>query len=491
MRVTQDISVDDNSARNHGSSVASPGWRARLYPRFHGQAYPLLVFEDTIVPAASIWAGARIWIAAFRERGLKSGDRIVLALPESPAFLFILLAALWSELTLILPGPTQDPEETMELLDAAVAVAEKGAAATWTADPCGLPVATGKPVRPPHGPATPDARLLLSTSGTLGAARWIALSDENIFSVLDSHTPRFGLEDARVLSVLPWRHAFGMVIDLLPALLCGAEMVRAGCGGRDIENVRRLLIQHDISHLNAVPMLIDRLSATAEGEACVRRLRGGVIGGARGGASLARFLTHTTLRVGYGQTEASPGIALGEPGNWREGYLGRPVGCRVRLDQENILQFSGTNACLGEWRQGNLVRLEPGRWASTGDIVRQEGEDLTFVARADDGFKLTNGRYVQAGVWENVVKTRFPQCREAMLFTLDGESLQLVVAVEPKDAIPSLASVRDCLGGLCDRLTIVRNLALAEWSFTPKGEIDRPSTLRSLAPVLFHVCPNA
>ena len=480
--------MSDPEAREDGDSPSgerSPneelfGWRSRLHARLRGQTHPLLVFEDTIVPGASLWAGARVWVAAFRERGLRPGDRVVLALPESPAFLFVLLAALWTELTLILPPPAFSLDETVETLDAAAFVATDGASAIWTTDTSGLPVDTGNPLHPVHFSPTPEARFLLATSGTLGAPRWIALSDANLFAVIDSHAPLLGLENARVLSVLPWRHAFGLVLDLLPALLGGAEIVRAGCGGRDTDQLRMLMLRHEISHLNAVPLVIDRLARTESGAKSLQTLRGGIVGGARVRAALADFLGQTTLRVGYGQTEASPGIALGEPGVWRENYLGRPLACAVRLSDAGTLQFSGANACLGEWGMGGLMRLEANRWVDTGDIVRQESEDLFFVARADDGFKLNNGRPIQAGVWESALKQRFPQCREVLLSSPDGEALQLTVVLEPDGIMPSLAEAHDCLGRLQARLQGIQAVPLARWAFTPKGDMDRAATLQGL-----------
>ena len=61
--------------------------------------------------------------------------------------------------------------------------------------------------------------------------------------------------------------------------------------------------------------------------------------------------------VPHGQTEAAPGITFGEPGDWRPRWLGRALGCEVRRDDDGVLAFRGPNACVGEWRDGALVRL--------------------------------------------------------------------------------------------------------------------------------------
>ena len=328
-------------------------WRERLYARFRGQPYPLLVFEEGVLPAASMWTGARVWSAAFCEAGLKAGDRIVLALPPSPTFLYVLIASLWNGFTLALLAPGQEVESAVRSLDARASIGGTALFTSWPIDECGLPVAAPVTLRPAQSPPTPDARLLLATSGTTLSPRWIALSDRNLLSVLDSHASPLNLDGARALSTLPWHHAFGLIIDLLPALFAGAEIVRDGRSGRDPEHTLALMNANRITHLNAVPLMVERLLAVSGGDEALRRLQGGVVGGAAVNATLATFLAATRLRAGYGQTEASPGIALGEPGEWEANLLGRPVGCQVRLDDQGALSFAGE---MPVWASGRRAR---------------------------------------------------------------------------------------------------------------------------------------
>ncbi|MGI4788639.1 MAG: class I adenylate-forming enzyme family protein [Janthinobacterium lividum] len=454
-------------------------WRTRLYRRLRGQSLPLLVSEDTITPAGSLWAGMRLWTAAFREAGLRPGDRVVLALPPSSGFVCALLAGLWEGLTLALMDPTGNVQSASEILDAAAAIGAGQATAgvTWQADVCGLPVQTGLALRRSQLPPSPEVRFLLATSGTTHRPRWIALSDRNVLSVLDSHSPHLDLEGARLLSALPWHHVFGLVIDLLPALLAGAEIIRDSRGGRDPAALIQLMQAHGITHFNAVPLTVERLLQTPGGEVLAAGLHG-VIGGAPVSAPLAALLSRTHLRVGYGQTEASPGISLGAPGRWEKCYLGQPVGCTVRVTPEGRLHFRGPNACLGTWEVSGLKRLAPDRWIDTGDLVRAAGSDLYFTARADDGFKLSNGHFVQAGFWESHLKTQVPGLQEALLYSPDGEKLELLVAGSAifSSAI-SLQRACELLGPLGRRLSAVRHLPHEQWAKTRKGELDRYATI--------------
>ena len=373
----------DGPSHPSGEQEPSLTWRERLYARFRGQPHPLFVFEEGVLPAASAWAGARIWSAAFRDIGLQSGDRIAVSLPPSPAFLYVLIASLWNDLTLALLPAGQEAGSAVSLLDARCCIGNTGLDCAWPVDACGLPDAFPRALRRTCSPPTPDARLLLATSGTTSAqnkagSRWIALSDRNLFSVLDSHAPLLNLENARLLSLLPWNHAFGLILDLLPAMFAGAEITRERTGGREPERVAAQMSEYDITHLNGVPLQIERLARVPGGLEALQRLRGGVVGGAAVSASLAGLLSSTRLRAGYGQTEASPGITMGQPGEWKANLLGSPVGCQTRVDAQGVLAFQGANACLGVWQNGALTRLPAERWVVTGDTRTAGGAPPVF-----------------------------------------------------------------------------------------------------------------
>jgi len=458
-------------------------WHERLYTRLQGQAYPLTIFEDGIVPAASLWSGARRWVAAFRENGLETGDRLVIALPASPAFIQVLIAGIWEGLTLAFLPPADDIGNAMTQLDARAGVAlKRDVTAVWTPELCCGPVEGRLPLRAALGPPTPDARFLLRTSGTTGMPHWVALSDDNLFAVLDSHRLRLRLEKARLLSVLPWHHAFGLVIELLSALLAGAEIVCDPSHGRDPNHIAQLAREHASTHLFCVPLTIQKIAQLPDGESLLRGL-GGVIGGAPVSALLADLLAETRFQVGYGQTEASPGIALGEPGLWMPSTLGRSVGCRVRLSADSVLEFSGMNACLGLWTERGLERLDADRWVRTGDLAAQRGQDFVFLGRADDCFKLSNGRAIEAGRWEGRLRDAFPELQDALLYTPDGDTLAVGLLLDATATQPGQEALRAAMCMLGSRLTAVGALRRESCRFTPKGELDRAATRRLLQTV--------
>ena len=113
-------------------------------------------------------------------------------------------------------------------------------------------------------------------------------------------------------------------------------------------------------------------------------------------------LQATRLRVGYGQTECSPGVSLGEPGEWNyDDFLGRPIGCEVRLGTEDEsggteLLVQGSNVAAGVLEAGRLRPIiGPDGWLATGDLaVGTSDGALRFAGRSDERFKLDNGRMV-------------------------------------------------------------------------------------------------
>jgi acyl-CoA synthetase (AMP-forming)/AMP-acid ligase II len=443
---------------------------------------PAVIHDGAVTPGGSLWTGARLWTQAFREASLRPGDRLILALPPSTAFVQVLVAALWEGLTVALTPPDDDLDALCSSLDARAAVGSRAAPHAWSADAYAGPATSPEALRPAETPPTPDVRFLLRTSGTTQLARWIALSDRNVLSVLASHLPHLTLHNARVLSVLPWSHAFGLVLDLFPALLAGAEIIRDPKGGRNTASLVRLGTSWSATHLSAVPLTLQRVLQHEAGPALLDQLLGGIVGGAPIPGPLADRLSETNLRVGYGQTEAAPGITLGAPGRWDAHYLGRPLGCSVEMSDDGELLFEGPNACIGVWRRHEgLDRRAPTRTVHTGDRVRREGNDLFFEGRTDTSFSLSNGRLVQAGALEARLKRTYPFLHDALLFTPNGTNIAVALCADrPASALPSQDELEDTLGSLGTRLTTRTVLSLDDWAQTPKGTVDRDEMTRRL-----------
>jgi long-subunit acyl-CoA synthetase (AMP-forming) len=314
-------------------------------------------------------------------QGFGPGETLAVVLPNGPEFAAAFIACVRVGLTFVPLNPGLTPsalEERMRL-----------------AGVTGVLTAEGNLVRrrpSPEASGTAPA-VILFTSGSSGDARAIALSEVGLLSVVDSHHAALGYPPGtRILGCLPWTHAFGFTLEFLMGLLKGAQ-VRSVPPASFVQT----LTEHRPDVLFAVPRTV-----SAVPDAVLSSLAGGIVGGAPIRGSLRVRLARTRLRVGYGQTECSPGATLGHPGEWEhDDFLGRPLGCEVALgppdeDGGRELLVRGTNTALGSL-DGDTLKpvVGPDGWLATGDLALQTNTGgFVFQGRSDERFKLDNGRMV-------------------------------------------------------------------------------------------------
>ncbi len=463
-------------------SDAHQVFRDMLYEKLRLQAQPLVLGDGFGVPAATLWTGARTWVNRFRAAGLVAGDRVVLAVPRTPAQIMVTIAAWWEGLTLcpVAPREADEPDRLLEVFDASLLIADAEGAHVLPPDSAGDAGERSVRAREAGAPSAGIA-LIMTTSGSTGTPTRVALSYANVLHHLNSHTAALdvGPED-RVFSVLPWNHAFGMLVDLWPALLSGALIIVDPLDGRSPEATLSAIHEHDITWMSMVPLQASSLADLPGGVAALGSLCGGIVGGAPLSSRLAGLLGRTRLRPGYGQTEASPGITLGRSGVFFEGALGSPLGCETRI-VDGELQIKGPNVCAGFWRDGGLVREPLDRWLATGDLVEARPDGLRFVGRRDHRFKLDNGRMIDAPTLERAVEGVLP-VGEVVLSPADGRGIHAVVVV-PGDALAGVDVddlVATGLGRECRLLAGVSVVADGPGIRTRKGEIDRRALLRAV-----------
>ena len=439
-------------------------------------AAELIAAGDTF-SATALHHGANDWSRALRRAGIARGDRVVCALPNGPAFIQLLVACLADGVTLAPVPASDDVAPLLEALDARVAIAESS-----THPHVAVPSRNGGP---PSGPllarvatARTDAvAFLLRSSGTAGPPRWIALSESGVLATLESHLPKLAVDGASVLCVLPWFHAFGLVLGLLPALLRARRIVTVGDTVRETADLVGFATMHGVSNLCMVPLMATRLASRSDGLTMLQSLGGGLVGGAPIDGASSAMLTTTRLRVGYGQTEAGPGIMLGEPGEFRAAFLGRPVGCDVRIDADGVLAFCGPSACTGYWQNGALQSLDADRWQRTDDLVTEDGGAYTFVGRLSMTFKLANGKLVQAPQVEARIRQVIPRISEVVLVSAEGIGIDATYSTQD-DAPVDAQDFRQAIGSLQVYLRSATCVQRDAWPRSAKGEIDRRALVR-------------
>ncbi len=172
--------------------------------------------------------------------------------------------------------------------------------------------------------------LILYTSGTTGAPKGAQLSHGNLFANImqgKAWVKGIGDQDERLLAALPMFHAYGVTIVLNLAFYVGGELVLLPAP--QIPLIMKIMKKHTPTWVPGVPTLYQKIVEAAERD---RISISGVRNSFSGASSLpvetvARWeaLTGGLLVEGYGLTETSP-IIVGNPmtTDRRPGYVGVP-----------------------------------------------------------------------------------------------------------------------------------------------------------------------
>jgi hypothetical protein len=198
-------------------------WRTLLHEALHDQAEPVFTTDDTNIPPASIWTGSRLWAAAFRERGIVSGDTIALALTPGPVYAQVLTAALFENLTIALAASpkTLFPETVRVLItDATLELAGASSIPIW--NPAGIagPGHLHGPLRVPKDGDESRHRIL-----TQRGSRWVGTSDSELSNLTNRVRVMGNLSGKVSNSSYPWIDRDSLVLGLLAPLAARASQI--------------------------------------------------------------------------------------------------------------------------------------------------------------------------------------------------------------------------------------------------------------------------
>ena len=291
--------------------------------------------------------------------------------------------------------------------------------------------------------------IMLFTSGTTSISKAVALSHKNICSNLMDISSILDVNSSDVfLSFLPLHHVFECTVGFLFSLYVGAETVF--CDG--IRHIPENLAEYKVSVMASVPAIYERLfkiikkhlekqgkveqilkdeekykDSSMEKKKEVFKEIHDLLGGnmklfISGAASLEPSIEEKFRRLGfnmvqgYGLTETSPVVAIGNKKYHKTGSIGKCVPSDevklldVNKDGIGELAVKGPNVMLEYYENKEATeKVLKNGWFQTGDLARIDEEGYIFICgRKKSVIVLKNGKNI------------FPEEMETLINKEDG-----------------------------------------------------------------------
>ncbi|TWU56150.1 class I adenylate-forming enzyme family protein [Rubripirellula reticaptiva] len=247
--------------------------------------------------------------------------------------------------------------------------------------------------------ASPEAALVLQTSGTTSTPKGVVLTHTNLLGNAAAKLTAVpqSTDDVR-LTVLPLSHAYARTSDFGTWMISGCKLaVTLGFDGlRDFAPIVHPTL------MNVVPSIAYQLldSDTDLAAMGLGRLRLLGCGGAPISAvtfDLFKRLGITVIQ-GYGLTETGPVICSATPENATAGLVGDFVDGWQHEIRSGELYVRGPHVMQGYWNDETATRakIDSGGWLRTGDLVERDEEtgQLRILGRVDDVLVMDNGRKI-------------------------------------------------------------------------------------------------
>jgi len=439
--------------------------------------------RPALASGSQSWSYADLWRRAgeiAEQLQVAPGQRVLLCLPNSLAFVTHYYGALRAGAIVTTASPALSPAELAAQIDdaePAYIIDAGGIAARQTTDE--------------QGPA--EVAVLQYTSGTTAQAKGAMMTHRNLVANALQNARWFGWSADEVnLAILPLCHTWGMCCCLNSTVAVGGLLVLdpdpAPFAAR---RVFELVAQHRATVLYGSATMFHRLLDEAQlGASMLTSLRH-----AKAGAMLTQgqlkqrwdaFCPHAPLQQGYGLTEASPESHNNPPDRFRPGTVGVPLqdtDCRIAdpEDPRRILaagepgevQLRGPQITLGYWRrpEATAAALVDGGWLRTGDIGQMDDAGyLTIVDRMKDLLKF-RGYSIAPNTIEQVLLSH-PAVREAVVVgRLDEIDGDIPTAFIVADRVPESELLELCRERLA-RYEIPRAIHVVDE--IPKNLVGKP-----------------
>lgn len=298
--------------------------------------------------------------------------------------------------------------------------------------------------------------IMLFTSGTTSVSKIVALSHKNICTNLMDIASTLDVDSNDVfLSFLPLHHVFECTVGFLFSLYCGAQTVF--CDG--IRHIVENMNEYKVSVMASVPAIYERIfkiirrclekqnkleeileneekykdSSMEEKKEIFKEIHDMLGGNIKlmisGAASLEPTIEHKfrllgfNLVQGYGLTETSPVVAIGNKKYYKVGSIGKTLPSveakLVNIDKDGIgeLIVKAPSVMLEYYENKKATKdaIIDG-WFYTGDLAKIDNEGYIFICgRKKSVIVLKNGKNIFPEEMENLVN-RIEGVEESFIF---------------------------------------------------------------------------
>ncbi|HZJ27426.1 MAG TPA: AMP-binding protein [Acidimicrobiia bacterium] len=441
---------------------------------------PALRFDDVTVSHGDLRAESGRLAAGLVGAGVRPGDRVVLAYPNSVDFVTAYIGVLTCGAVAVPLNPTSpapevnaqldevDPRFRLGVLAGGVTVAETAAA---------------EPMEPVER-GDDDLAALLFTAGTAGAPKAAMLTHGNLAANVEQVQRHPGMRihaDDVALVVLPFFHIFGLNVVLGTALAAGACVMVAA--EFHAEATAALIASERITVVAGVPSMFAAWVGLPPGrDSDFSGVRLAVSGAAHLPIAVAgsfRERYGVAVREGYGLTEASPIVTTtAVDATLRPGSIGPPLpGVEVRIVDEDggdvfagdpgEIWVRGPSVFPGYWGNAEATArvLTPDGWLRTGDIaVADDDGYLSLVDRAKD-LVIVSGFNVYPAEVEAVLRAHPDVADVAVAGVADprsGEALAAYIVAAGSRSGPSDATLRAFVGERLARYKVPTTFELVD-----------------------------
>ncbi|MDP2364561.1 MAG: AMP-binding protein, partial [Ignavibacteria bacterium] len=266
---------------------------------------------------------------------------------------------------------------------------------------------------------------IMYTSGTTGEPKGIMFSHTNIVYKRFCRAMAIpGISDAdRYLAFLPLYHTFGRWLEMTGAIFWGAEycFMENPSVETMIENMRlvkpTIFISIPKKWIQLYEYITTRIDVEGDDDKKIKDAVANATGGKlKWGLSAAGFLPPDIFRFlqrygielmsGFGMTEATGGITMTPPFQYRENSLGKALpGIEIKLGEDGEILIRGPYVMQNYFDQKLEETFDADGWLATGDVMRMDKEGfIEIIDRKKEIYKNVKGETIAPQKIENLFR---------------------------------------------------------------------------------------